>query len=227
MAKDAWHTPGHSSGDSLRDSPWVNDFYEFMGEHVFDADLSVSVPMLDSLMEPDGRDRSRRRRWRPRRSARAAPSSPPTAPRPATRSSSRPCIAPGREAAARPQLPQVACTTAWCCRARIRSTSTRRSTGSTASTARSRRRRCCSAIEEHPDAEALVLTSCTYDGLRYDLAPIIEAAHAQGHQGDRRRGLVRLRALPPGVPPHRAGGGRRLRDPVARTRCCRPSRRPA
>jgi arginine decarboxylase len=42
MAKDAWHTPGHSSGDSLRDSPWVSDFYEFMGEHVFDADLSVS-----------------------------------------------------------------------------------------------------------------------------------------------------------------------------------------
>lgn len=31
MAKDAWHTPGHSSGDSLRDSPWVSDFYEFMG----------------------------------------------------------------------------------------------------------------------------------------------------------------------------------------------------
>jgi arginine decarboxylase len=54
MAKDAWHTPGHSSGDSLRDSPWVSDFYEFMGEHVFDADLSVSVPVLDSLMEPTG-----------------------------------------------------------------------------------------------------------------------------------------------------------------------------
>jgi arginine decarboxylase len=36
------------------------------------------------------------------------------------------------------------------------------------------------AIEEHADAEALVLTSCTYDGLRYDLAPIIEAAHAKG-----------------------------------------------
>jgi arginine decarboxylase len=54
MAKDAWHTPGHSSGDSLRGSPWVNDFHEFMGEHIFDADLSVSVPMLDSLMEPTG-----------------------------------------------------------------------------------------------------------------------------------------------------------------------------
>src|SRR5436190_4931704 len=54
MAKDQWHTPGHSSGESLRGSPWVNDFYDFMGEHVFDADLSVSVPMLDSLMEPKG-----------------------------------------------------------------------------------------------------------------------------------------------------------------------------
>ena len=54
MAKDSWHTPGHSSGESLRGSPWVNDFYDFMGEHVFDADLSVSVPMLDSLMEPTG-----------------------------------------------------------------------------------------------------------------------------------------------------------------------------
>src|SRR5919108_1149122 len=54
MAKDQWHTPGHSSGESLRGSPWVNDFYDFMGEHVFDADLSVSVPMLDSLMDPKG-----------------------------------------------------------------------------------------------------------------------------------------------------------------------------
>jgi arginine decarboxylase len=37
-----------------------------------------------------------------------------------------------------------------------------------------------SAIEQHADAEALILTSCTYDGLRYDLPPIIEAAHARG-----------------------------------------------
>jgi arginine decarboxylase len=28
MAKDQWHTPGHSSGESLRGSPWVNDFYD-------------------------------------------------------------------------------------------------------------------------------------------------------------------------------------------------------
>ncbi len=51
-AKDAWHTPGHSGGDSLRESPWVADFHELMGEHVFNTDLSVSVPVLDSLLEP-------------------------------------------------------------------------------------------------------------------------------------------------------------------------------
>jgi len=32
----------------------VSDFHEFMGEHAFDADLSVSVRMLDSLLEPRG-----------------------------------------------------------------------------------------------------------------------------------------------------------------------------
>ena len=37
-----------------------------------------------------------------------------------------------------------------------------------------------SAIEQHPDARVLILTSCTYDGLRYDLKPIIDAAHAAG-----------------------------------------------
>jgi hypothetical protein len=51
-AKDAWHTPGHSGGDSLRDSPWVADFYQMMGEHIFNTDLSVSVQVLDSLLEP-------------------------------------------------------------------------------------------------------------------------------------------------------------------------------
>jgi arginine decarboxylase len=35
-------------------------------------------------------------------------------------------------------------------------------------------------IKKHPDAQALILTSCTYDGLRYDLGPIVEAAHARG-----------------------------------------------
>lgn len=51
-ARDAWHTPGHSSGDGLRESPWIADFHRLMGEHVFNADLSVSVRELDSLLEP-------------------------------------------------------------------------------------------------------------------------------------------------------------------------------
>jgi arginine decarboxylase len=36
------------------------------------------------------------------------------------------------------------------------------------------------AIKQHPDAQALIITSCTYDGLRYDLPSIVEAAHAKG-----------------------------------------------
>ena len=39
----SWHTPGHSGGDSLRGSPWVGDFYDFVGEDMLRADLSVSV----------------------------------------------------------------------------------------------------------------------------------------------------------------------------------------
>jgi arginine decarboxylase len=36
------------------------------------------------------------------------------------------------------------------------------------------------AIEANPDAQLLVLTSCSYDGFYYDLAPIIERAHSAG-----------------------------------------------
>ena len=54
MAKDAWHTPGHSSGDSVKNSEWAGDYYRFFGENLFQSDLSVSVPMLDSLLEPKG-----------------------------------------------------------------------------------------------------------------------------------------------------------------------------
>jgi arginine/lysine/ornithine decarboxylase len=52
--KDSWHTPGHSSGDSVKNSPWVSDFYEFFGKNIFTSDVSVSVPALDSLLHPTG-----------------------------------------------------------------------------------------------------------------------------------------------------------------------------
>src|SRR6267378_832640 len=144
MAKDSWHTPGHSSGESLRGSPWVNDFYEFMGEHVFDADLSVSVKMLDSLMEPTG------------------------------------VIAEAQTIAAK-------------------AFGARRTFFATNGTSTSNKvifqtllapgekllldRNCHKSVHHGvvlSGGQAIILTSCTYDGLRYDLAPIVEAAHAKG-----------------------------------------------
>ncbi|MGM0550906.1 MAG: aminotransferase class I/II-fold pyridoxal phosphate-dependent enzyme [Bacteroidota bacterium] len=53
-AKDSWHTPGHASGNSVRNSPYVKDYYEFFGENLFTSDVSVSVPELDSLLHPIG-----------------------------------------------------------------------------------------------------------------------------------------------------------------------------
>ncbi len=54
MAKDAWHTPGHSGGYSVKNSEFASDYYGFFGENLFQSDLSVSVPQLDSLLEPRG-----------------------------------------------------------------------------------------------------------------------------------------------------------------------------
>ncbi len=53
-AKDSWHTPGHASGFSIKGSPWVKDYYDFFGANLFRSDVSVSVPMLDSLLHPTG-----------------------------------------------------------------------------------------------------------------------------------------------------------------------------
>jgi len=52
--KYAWHTPGHMGGLAFLKSPVGRIFYDFYGENVFRADLSVSVPELGSLMEHAG-----------------------------------------------------------------------------------------------------------------------------------------------------------------------------
>ena len=178
MAKDAWHTPGHSSGDSLRDSPWVSDFHEFMGEHVFDADLSVSVPPLDSLMEPSGvileAQKLAAKAFGARRTFFATNGTST-----GNKVIFQTLIAPGEKllldrnchksvhhgvvlSGAHPIYLDSSVNRKYGIYGPIPKKSILR------------------AIEEHADAEALVLTSCTYDGLRYDLAPIIEAAHAKG-----------------------------------------------
>ena len=178
MAKDQWHTPGHSSGESLRGSPWVNDFYDFMGEHVFDADLSVSVPMLDSLMDPKAVIAEAQ--------AKAAKAFGAKRTFFATNGTStankvifQTLIAPGEKlildrnchksvhhgvvlSGAHPVYVDA---------------SLNRKYGLYGPVPK---KALLDAIKKNPDAQALIITSCTYDGLRYDLPPIVEAAHAKG-----------------------------------------------
>ncbi|MDA8108948.1 MAG: beta-eliminating lyase-related protein [Betaproteobacteria bacterium] len=178
MAKDQWHTPGHSSGESLRGSPWVNDFYEFMGEHVFDADLSVSVPMLDSLMEPKGvileAQAMAAKAFGARRTFFATNGTST-----ANKVIFQTLLAPGEKllldrnchksvhhgvvlSGAHPVYLDSALNRKYGLYGPVP------------------KRAIFEAIEKHPDAEALILTSCTYDGLRYDLPPIVEAGHEKG-----------------------------------------------
>src|SRR4029079_14144716 len=178
MAKDQWHTPGHSSGESLRGSPWVNDFYDLRGEPVVDADLSVSVPMLDSLMEPTGviaeAQAMAAKAFGARRTFFATNGTST-----ANKVIFQTLLAPGEKlildrnchksvhhgvvlSGAHPIYLDSSVNKRYGIFGPIPKKTIMR------------------AIEEHSDAEALVLTSCTYDGLRYDLAPIIEAAHEKG-----------------------------------------------
>ena len=178
MAKDQWHTPGHSSGESLRGSPWINDFYDFMGEHVFDADLSVSVPMLDSLMEPKAVIAEAQ--------AKAAKAFGAKRTFFATNGTStankvifQTLIAPGEKlildrnchksvhhgvvlSGAHPIYVDAALNRKYGLYGPVP------------------KKTLLKAIKDHPDSQALIITSCTYDGLRYDLPSIIEAAHGRG-----------------------------------------------
>jgi len=178
MAKDSWHTPGHSSGESLRGSPWVNDFYDFMGEHVFDADLSVSVKMLDSLMEPTGviaeAQTIAAKAFGARRTFFATNGTST-----ANKVIFQTLLAPGEKllldrnchksvhhgvvlSGAHPIYLDSSVNAKYSLYGPVP------------------KKTILSAIRKHPDAQALILTSCTYDGLRYDLAPIVEAAHEKG-----------------------------------------------
>ncbi|MGB7541032.1 MAG: aminotransferase class I/II-fold pyridoxal phosphate-dependent enzyme, partial [Burkholderiales bacterium] len=178
MAKDSWHTPGHSSGESLRGSPWVNDFYEFMGEHIFDADLSVSVRMLDSLMEPTGviaeAQTIAAKAFGARRTFFATNGTST-----ANKVIFQTLLAPGEKllldrnchksvhhgvvlSGAHPVYLDSSVNARYSLYGPVP------------------KKTILSAIRKHPDAQALILTSCTYDGLRYDLAPIVEAAHRKG-----------------------------------------------
>lgn len=177
-ARDAWHTPGHSSGDGLRDSPWVADFHRMMGEHVFNADLSVSVQELDSLLDPvhviQESQELAARCFGARRTFFVTNG---------TSTANKVIIQHALGNGGKMIVDQA-------CHKSIHHAavlfgvdpvylpaSVNARYGLYGPVARERVLR---AIDEHPDARLLVLTSCTYDGFYYDLEPLIAHAHAAG-----------------------------------------------
>lgn len=178
QAKDSWHTPGHAGGDSFKGSPWVGDFYDFVGEEMLRADLSVSVPMLDSLLHPTGViDKAQRL------AAKAFGARKTYFATNGTSTSNKvifqTLLAPGDKLLLDRN-----------CHKSVHhgvilsgampvylDSSVNRQYGIFGPVPRAT---VLQAIADHPDARVLILTSCTYDGLRYDLKPIIEAAHAAG-----------------------------------------------
>src|SRR3954447_16968879 len=178
MAKDSWHTPGHSSGESLRGSPWVNDFYDFMGEHVFDADLSVSVKMLDSLMEPTGviaeAQTIAAKAFGARRTFFATNGTST-----ANKVIFQTLLAPGEKLLLDRNCHKSVHHGVVLSGAHpvYLDSSVNKKYGLYGPVPK---KLLLQNIKKHPDAQALILTSCTYDGLRYDLEPIVEAAHARG-----------------------------------------------
>ncbi|ERE03393.1 MULTISPECIES: aminotransferase class I/II-fold pyridoxal phosphate-dependent enzyme [Chromobacteriaceae] len=178
MAKDSWHTPGHSGGDSLKGSNWVGDFHDFVGEHLLRADLSVSVPMLDSLLHPTGVIAEAQML-----AAKAFGARKTYFATNGTSTSNKvifqTLLAPGDKllldrnchksvhhgvilSGARPVYLDSSINRQYGIFGPVPKTTIYQ------------------AIDDNPDARVLILTSCTYDGLRYDLKPIIEAAHEKG-----------------------------------------------
>ncbi len=176
MAKDSWHTPGHSSGESLRGSPWINDFYEFMGEHIFDADLSVSVPMLDSLMDPRGviaeAQAVAANAFGARRTFFATNGTST-----ANKVIFQTLLAPGEKLLLDRNCHKSVHHGVVLSGAQpiYLNSTVNRQYGLYGPVSK---KTIYDAIDAHPDAQALILTSCTYDGLRYDLRPIVERCHA-------------------------------------------------
>jgi arginine decarboxylase len=178
MAKDSWHTPGHAGGDSFQGSPWVGDFHDFVGENMLRADLSVSVEMLDSLLHPTGVIAQAQRLAAQAFGARKtyfATNGTSTANKVILQT----LLAPGDKLLLDRNCHKSVHHGVILSGARpvYLDSSVNRRYGLFGPVPR---KTLLDAIAAHPDARALVLTSCTYDGLRYDLAPIVEAAHAAG-----------------------------------------------
>jgi arginine decarboxylase len=178
QAKDSWHTPGHGGGDSFKGSPWVGDFYDFVGEQMLRADLSVSVPELDSLLHPMGVIAQAQKL-----AAKAFGARKTYFATNGTSTSNKvifqTLLAPGDKLLLDRNCHKSVHHGVILSGARpvYLDSSVNRHYGIFGPVPKATLRR---AIEQHPDAKVMILTSCTYDGLRYDLKPIVEMAHAAG-----------------------------------------------
>lgn len=175
---DSWHTPGHSGGDSLRHSAWGSDFYHFVGQSMWQADLSVSVQSLDSLLHPEGvieeAQNLAAQAFGARRTYFATNGSST-----ANKVILQTLLTPGDTLLLDRNCHKSVHHGVILSGARpvYLDSSTNEALGLFGLVPKQTILR---AIEEHPYATALILTSSTYDGLCYDLKPIIEAAHAKG-----------------------------------------------
>ncbi len=178
LAKDSWHTPGHAGGDAYLGSPWVADFHDFVGEELLRADLSVSVPMLDSLLHPGGviaqAQQLAARAFGARRTYFVTNGSSTS-----NKVICQTLLAPGDTLLLDRNCHKSVHHAVILSGARpvYLDSSVQPHLGLFGPVPRAR---LLQAIEAHPRSRALILTSCTYDGLRYDLAPIVAAAHARG-----------------------------------------------
>lgn len=178
QAKDSWHTPGHAGGDSFKGSPWVGDFYDFVGEEMLRADLSCSVPMLDSLLHPTGVIAQSQRL-----AAKAFGARKTYFATNGTSTSNKvifqTLLAPGDKLLLDRNCHKSVHHGVILSGARpvYLDSSVNRQYGIFGPVPLATIR---AAIAANPDAKVLILTSCTYDGFRYDLAPIIRKAHAAG-----------------------------------------------
>ncbi|AOS98208.1 Arginine decarboxylase [Microbulbifer aggregans] len=177
-ARDSWHTPGHSSGDSLSSSPWVVDFYRFMGEHIFNTDLSVSVKMLDSLMDPISVIRQSQQLTAKTFGAahsyfvtNGTSTSNKIVLQHLLRSGDRVIVDRNCHKSVHHAMIMSGALPVYL------ESSVNQHYGIYGPVSKAK---IFDAIDRNPSARLLVLTSCTYDGLRYDLKPIIEYAHDHG-----------------------------------------------
>ncbi|WP_261319060.1 aminotransferase class I/II-fold pyridoxal phosphate-dependent enzyme [Microbulbifer agarilyticus] len=177
-ARDSWHTPGHSSGDSLSSSPWISDFHRFMGEHVFNTDLSVSVKMLDSLMDPISVIRQAQQLTAKTFGAQhsyfvtnGTSTSNKIVLQHLLRHGDRVVVDRNCHKSVHHAMIMSGAVPVYL------ESAVNQHYGIYGPVPQSE---IYAAIDRTPGARLLVLTSCTYDGLRYDLKPIIEYAHAAG-----------------------------------------------